>query len=724
MATPEQKYPASAPRAAARPHRLLACVHCQQRKVRCDREFPCASCVRIGVQCVPTAAPRQRRRRFPERDLLDRLRHHEALLAQHNIPFEPLHGTVETASPFDDSRSPDPGNDRHSKAPVTDAIRSSRQKAPVKSKPEYAAKSFWNVMKEMSLEPEDCDDSGNYDHDNDSPQHDEAPESVVKRALDQVYESRDPGFLFGARKASIDITSLHPSQAQIFKLWQIYLENVDPLLKVTHTPTLQARIIDAACKIESLSPTLEALMFSIYCVALLSLDDHECSVLMGSSKSELLKQYKLGCQQALVNCGVFCSGDRECLTAYFLYLISVRPDTNPRSLSSLLSIAMRNAQRIGIHLESNNVQFPALEGEMRRRLWWSLVMFDHRICEMSDHKTSMLTPTWDCKIPLNVNDCDLRPEMKNPPTAHERPSEAIFAVMRSELGEFVRHSAFHLDFTNPALKPIAKDLGSDPFTSVERDMEDKYLRFCNQENPLHFTALWTARGLLSKNRLLEKYSKFSSTPQTDAQRNTVISYALTILDWDTKLMTSPLTKGYRWLIHFNFPFPAYLYIIIDLRKRPMEKHADKAWEIISNNHEFRLKDMDSPNALSDYMRRLVLGAWEAREVACRQQGLPMDPPRIIVQMRQKMAQTTSSQPASQTQTGNSGQQVGGALGINFGDISMSLPMQFGGGDPFMGMEGQNPMGSGPGGFPDMFGQSMMGDADQPGWPTMNFGMGW
>ncbi|KAH7066025.1 hypothetical protein FB567DRAFT_532512 [Paraphoma chrysanthemicola] len=60
---------------AAKPQRVLACILCQQRKVKCDRKFPCAVCTKAGVQCISAAiAPRQRRRRFPERELLDRLR--------------------------------------------------------------------------------------------------------------------------------------------------------------------------------------------------------------------------------------------------------------------------------------------------------------------------------------------------------------------------------------------------------------------------------------------------------------------------------------------------------------------------------------------------------------------------------------------------------------------------------------------------------------------------
>lgn len=78
---------------AAKTQRVLACVLCQQRKVKCDRKFPCINCIRSSAQCVPAInlGPRQRRRRFPERELLERLRRYEDLLRQNSIDFEPLH---------------------------------------------------------------------------------------------------------------------------------------------------------------------------------------------------------------------------------------------------------------------------------------------------------------------------------------------------------------------------------------------------------------------------------------------------------------------------------------------------------------------------------------------------------------------------------------------------------------------------------------------------------
>jgi hypothetical protein len=65
---------------------------CQQRKVRCDKQKPCANCVKAQVECrvVPPQPPRRRRKKPHERDLIERLKKYENLLAQHGVNFEPI----------------------------------------------------------------------------------------------------------------------------------------------------------------------------------------------------------------------------------------------------------------------------------------------------------------------------------------------------------------------------------------------------------------------------------------------------------------------------------------------------------------------------------------------------------------------------------------------------------------------------------------------------------
>lgn len=79
-----------------RSQRVLACVLCQQRKVKCDRTFPCANCLRFQKECIPaTVTPRRSRCRYPERDLLKRIRKYETLLRQNDIEFRALQSEAE-----------------------------------------------------------------------------------------------------------------------------------------------------------------------------------------------------------------------------------------------------------------------------------------------------------------------------------------------------------------------------------------------------------------------------------------------------------------------------------------------------------------------------------------------------------------------------------------------------------------------------------------------------
>lgn len=81
-----------------------SCVLCQQRKVRCDKQKPCANCVKAQVECrvVPPQPPRRRKKKPHERDLIDRLRKYESLLSQHGVNFEPIAHDLKPSDHGDD----------------------------------------------------------------------------------------------------------------------------------------------------------------------------------------------------------------------------------------------------------------------------------------------------------------------------------------------------------------------------------------------------------------------------------------------------------------------------------------------------------------------------------------------------------------------------------------------------------------------------------------------
>lgn len=282
---------------------------------------------------------------------------------------------------------------------------------------------------------------------------------------------------------------------------------------------------------------------------------------------------------------------------------------------------------------------------MRRRLWWSLVMFDNRLCEMSHHGSTSLLPTWQCRPVLNVNDADLLPDSMLAPEAYKRPTEAIFVVVRSEICDFVRQSTFHLSFTNPTLMPLAQDAHQSEgerrtrLLEFEERIESQYLSKCNPERALDCMTIWSTRTLLARLHVLQYYaaSAQSSAQATESQRDGAVWYAVKMIECDTQLAQAPHVNGFRWHVHMHFPAPAYIHIVQDLRKRPVQKHARRCWDVMSENYVARLKEMHV--GMSPFLRILsnsLSRAWEGYVAALPQgEEFPAVPP-IIEHVKRSM----------------------------------------------------------------------------------------
>ena len=309
------------------PRRALACVACQRRKVKCNRESPCQHCARAGVACTPaTPVGEGRRRRFPERELLDRVRRYEETLRQHGIDFEPLHTR--------DAMRPSPGETVGSRPQVIAPALVSQSKSAGGVSPAEDARIATYHPEKSSTESSLTGTRDLYDAmhqavntaSDESDREDDVGETVVRKVWDRMDVSDDL-LHFDIPVRGLQTPTRRPETHQIFKLWQVYIERVDPLLKVTHVPSLQARIVDTISGNVKVSPELEALMFSIYCAAVMTLDEDECQTIFAAAKEAAVAPLRFECRQALLICGVLRSSDRDCLTALFLYLVRLlEPD--------------------------------------------------------------------------------------------------------------------------------------------------------------------------------------------------------------------------------------------------------------------------------------------------------------------------------------------------------------------------------------------------------------
>jgi hypothetical protein len=101
-----------------RPPRQNSCALCHRRKVRCDKD-PCTNCEKHGVPCVPMtpSVARPRKKRFPEAELLARLKRYEEVLKSYGANLDSINSGI-LPSPGS-VKSPWGGNSSISSPPPT-----------------------------------------------------------------------------------------------------------------------------------------------------------------------------------------------------------------------------------------------------------------------------------------------------------------------------------------------------------------------------------------------------------------------------------------------------------------------------------------------------------------------------------------------------------------------------------------------------------------------------
>jgi hypothetical protein len=122
---------------------------------------------------------------------------------------------------------------------------------------------------------------------------DNASSTQIHSAAEEVHLSVYPSVLLGNDLEPINLTKLHPSLAQTWMLWHVFVENVDPLFKIFHAPSLQKQILSAAQDIDSIDGDLETLLFAVYFAATVVQDDAECVSKYKQPKMDLLQRWEL-----------------------------------------------------------------------------------------------------------------------------------------------------------------------------------------------------------------------------------------------------------------------------------------------------------------------------------------------------------------------------------------------------------------------------------------------
>ena len=262
----------------------------------------------------------------------------------------------------------------------------------------------------------------------------------------------------------------------------------------------------------------------------------------------------------------------------------------------------------------------------------------------------MLDYAWNAKLPLNVNDSELNPEMKAAPPELARTTEMIVVVVRCEIAEFLRQvrAANFVDigfseFSNPAVSIPVKIRAIEDF---QRHLHEKYWKHCDFQIPLHLMARSAAVYSIGKMKLAAYRStdrhKDPSKPDDNLQN--LLDVCLEMIEDYNDCIDAESLRPFKWFLSTSVPFLAYIYLLFHIRKIPTGEFSDRAWNAATRKVEVfgrpKLSETDTVwdrhSAMHLAFASLMIKAWEPREAILRKEGSLVIPP-VVTKMRERLA---------------------------------------------------------------------------------------
>ncbi|KAF2729021.1 hypothetical protein EJ04DRAFT_580956 [Polyplosphaeria fusca] len=665
-----------------------SCILCQQRKVKCDKGQPCSGCRKAQVLCeYRNPQPTKRRpRKAAVLGLHARVARYEQLLIKFGIniedaiaedpdllankggsaadsigPRNQFHGVSPCRVP---SMSSD-GEETitaHAQSPSGngDSVHEARENMvlPEEGSTQLTNGNLWRPV-DQGLHHLNSDVT-NQDYTQNQDLH--LPSRSNLDIASKCSPPDDAQFLFDPEIGDVlDATAYHPEPTITRRLWNVFRDNVDPLVKLFHAPTTEKLLfenIDPA-RMGQVPANVNALLFSIYHLAVISMSAEDTLASIGEPKDLLSRRYRKCCQAALTRACLLRTSDIITLQAFTLYLLGERLICDAASMWVLSGIAVRIGQRMGLHKETGSAHLSPFQREMRRRLWWQIVVLDRTSSEVTNIGAANVD--WDTKLPANLDDRDLNQDMQELPKDREGATEMMFVRMRYELGQFFKtlkcgeHARNEYDASwtrlkHPSVSLVEKDRALAEITS---HFEVRYLRYCDPTVPLHYLVSVTARSILCMLYLATRQPWDLSGKREDMsqeERDNTYEKALKVIEYGNVLQRSQATKCFLWRENAFFIWHPFIFVLHYLAHASTNLPMDKAWEHVEQVYKDRPTLLsERKNDLHAAVRKLTVKAWDHREKILEEQGrMPMRDPDFIRILKQTA--TSDVNPTSNEHT--------------------------------------------------------------------------
>lgn len=350
---------------------------------------------------------------------------------------------------------------------------------------------------------------------------------------------------------------------------------------------------------------------------------------------------------------------------------------------------------MGLHRDGELLGLKPFETEMRRRLWWQIIMVDAKYAMLSGLSHTLLPRGWDTKEPRNVSDDDLIPSATEPIQDKEGPTDMILVIIVFKIAKSL--------ITLPGIETILliNELESTMGSSgpnrekvqeyrrvvqdLNKDLDETLSRFSTPDaGPLHTLA----RDL--KNHLMGKLSALASPPAekpdwgTEVFDHTSNAFKLAVDTTSHSVDQYKMTSypGWDWFSRLHFQLDIFAYLVGQLCHRTTGPLVDKAWQVIEEVYQYHPEFYEVSSRVYHQLAHFIFKAWRKREAVLRTRlGRTPETPQCVKKLRLLMPGSDEASVKSESGRTPSNDPFNFTVGNTNGNgVSSSL-------DPLAGVEG-------------------------------------
>lgn len=271
---------------------------------------------------------------------------------------------------------------------------------------------------------------------------------------------------------------------------------------------------------------------------------------------------------------------------------------------------------------------------MRLRLWWHLCVLDSRAPEDQGFQSTVDLPNQELRLPLNVNDDQIYPDMTQFPAESRGWTEMSFFLIQTDSCRVIHpildtQQQYSIDtlldirekrkFIRDPYKYLSAKYGISPESGTLTDLQRIAIQHVTTAcKKMEFVLQLREEICMRK----QKEVKNDATPDV---LNLSFKLAYGGLESSHALLKEGLAWRFKWFFNMYTQWYALAYVLRCLRNSPIGFEADRAWASIDalfphegtnlQGHTAALQDEHGHGRIWKFLKQLRHQAWSLRQNA-------------------------------------------------------------------------------------------------------------